>query len=100
MQVRPNMLHRSSRQNGTAQPASGKTLAFQIARQWPQQEAEDASEPQACTPISLRDWFAGQALSGMLSKMTQEEYLGRAHVELADDAYQLADAMLERSRRS
>lgn len=100
MQVSSKMFQRSSPQNGTAQPISGKSFAFQIVRQWPEQEAEEVHEPQACTTISLRDWFAGQALAGMLSKMTREEYLGLAHVELADDAYHLADAMLERSRRS
>lgn len=48
--------------------------------------------------ISLRDWFAGQALVGVLAKMTHDEYLGSAHVQLAEDAYHLADAMLAQRR--
>jgi len=49
--------------------------------------------------MSLRDWFAGQALAGMLahgphpdmSHLTEAQFL--AHV--AGGAYSLADAMLE-----
>ena len=48
--------------------------------------------------ISLRDWFAGQALAGVLAKMTHDEYLGSAHVQIAEDAYHLADAMLAQRR--
>lgn len=38
--------------------------------------------------MSLRDWFAGQALSGLLASGLREA--GRA----ATDAYEIADAML------
>ena len=42
-----------------------------------------------CTPgMSLRDWFAGQALAGMLAN--EHLYCQPA----ADDAYKFADAML------
>lgn len=54
-------------------------------------DSEDAA-------ISLRDWFAGQALVGVLAKMTHDEYLGSAHVQIAEDAYHLADAMLAQRR--
>lgn len=54
-----------------------------------------AGEP-AGAHMPLRDWFAGQALVGVLAKMTHDEYLGSAHVQIVDDAYRLADAMLAR----
>lgn len=46
-----------------------------------------------CNGMSLRDWFAGQALSGLLSQangtaMTSEKRLGAAW------AYKMADAMI------
>lgn len=40
--------------------------------------------------MDLRDWFAGQALAGMLAHLPT---LGPA--DIAADAYQWADAMLE-----
>ena len=41
------------------------------------------------TGMSLRDWFAGQALAGLLTKLTDEELAASA-------AYLCADAMLKR----
>lgn len=41
-------------------------------------------------PGDLRDWFAGQALAGLL---TNEGYLDN-HVDRAEFAYTQADAML------
>ena len=41
--------------------------------------------------MSLRDWFAGQALAGMLSNPHSDE---GAWVLLASDSYRAADAML------
>lgn len=42
--------------------------------------------------MTLRDWFAGQALTGMLSSETDDSTY---YVELAADrAYRFADAML------
>jgi hypothetical protein len=48
--------------------------------------------------MSLRDYFAAQALTGVLASAA-EKYLdaygpGRAHERIAEDAYFLADAML------
>ena len=40
--------------------------------------------------MSLRDWFAGQALAGILSR----PYRGGTPREFAEDAYEQADAML------
>lgn len=42
--------------------------------------------------MSLRDWFAGQALCGLAAKSD----LGGKWVEYAEAAYKLADAMLKR----
>ena len=42
--------------------------------------------------MTLRDYFAGQALSGMLAN---PEPLDLLHNEIADYAYEVADAMLE-----
>ena len=47
--------------------------------------------------MSLRDWYAGQALVGMLAHSTRYKPLdGRAdwHSAIAEEAVQLADAML------
>lgn len=48
--------------------------------------------------MSLRDWFAGQALSGLLAAEAHEQAIGytpdRA-TEMAGKAYGLADAMLK-----
>jgi hypothetical protein len=53
--------------------------------------------------MSLRDWFAGQALSGMLAHSTRykprEGAPANWHQAIAEEAYELADAMLaERAR--
>lgn len=69
-------------------------------------------------PISLRDWFAGQAMAAIVSCYTsvgknddglttgchnQDMMIGKSHItgecdglwEIAEDAYSLADAMLK-----
>lgn len=49
-----------------------------------------------CTGMSIRDWFAGMALSGLLSNSESSQ---KAAVMFAADAYRVADAMLfERSK--
>jgi hypothetical protein len=67
-----------------------------------QHETRDGSWNQTyCPGMSLRDWFAGQALMGV-----GQEYLHRngfhgdtLHQNLAIHAYRIADAMLaERAR--
>lgn len=46
--------------------------------------------------ISLRDWFAGQAITGILAACSPGyEYTGsNAAISYANDAYRHADAML------
>jgi len=49
--------------------------------------------------MSLRDWFAGQALAGMLANAEWMRFLARdagndAHARLATHSYGYADAML------
>ena len=43
--------------------------------------------------ISLRDYFAGQALNGILMNYTTERF-GISEKSIADHAYKLADALL------
>lgn len=50
--------------------------------------------------MSLRDWLAGQALSGMLAATCEYGELDQAYIEqkttsAAESAYRVADAMLE-----
>ena len=48
--------------------------------------------------MSLRDWFAGQALQGMLAHATRyrprPEAPANWHDAIAEEAYEIADAML------
>ena len=46
--------------------------------------------------MSLRDWFAGQALSGFLQR---KEYDKETFTTAATDAYRYADAMLETRKK-
>ena len=48
---------------------------------------KNANEEQGMT---LRDWFAGQALTGMVSYVVE----GATFENVAEDAYKAADAML------
>jgi hypothetical protein len=49
--------------------------------------------------MTLRDYFAGQALNGILMNYTTERF-GISENSIADHAYKLADAMLaERERK-
>jgi hypothetical protein len=49
--------------------------------------------------ISLRDWFAGKALLGMMGIVLREQEFGKEFPEVNDRAaalcYRLADAMIE-----
>lgn len=50
------------------------------------------------TGMSLRDWFAGMALQGLLARTSLGDYGGKANIAI--DAYAMADAMLaERSKQ-
>ena len=56
-----------------------------------------ADDSQMYLGMTLRDWFAGQALSGILTtlivpKASGAEYAGKA---VARNAYRIADAMIE-----
>lgn len=55
------------------------------------------ADPSCCdTGMSLRDWFAGQALLGLLLGIRVHPDMGIPSPEtFAWDAYQLADCMLE-----
>ncbi len=64
---------------------------------------EGFGNPLYDTPgMSLRDWFAGQALSGMLAHTNNDfqPYGFDASVYFAEDAYRHADAMLAARERT
>ena len=44
--------------------------------------------------MSLRDWFAGQALAGILSGIKNKQDIRNNYHHAADEAYGYADAML------
>lgn len=47
--------------------------------------------------MSLRDWFAGQALASMT--VAPDYSKGHCNAAMADRAYHIADAMLERRKK-
>lgn len=50
----------------------------------------------AAQGMSLRDWFAGQALAGMVGGyMSNPDMGGLTPAMIADEAYQYADAMIQ-----
>ena len=52
------------------------------------------------TGMTLRDWFAGQALAGLLSQPDFDSHHDDAE-DMARDLYEMADAMLaEREKRN
>jgi hypothetical protein len=55
-------------------------------------EYQDAPPPQG---MSLRDWFAGQALAGLLVNPAPDSMEAMGALECAGEAYALADAMLK-----
>ncbi len=50
--------------------------------------------------MSLRDWFAGQALAGLIANPNRDATRGKKGVEpIAQYAYEYADAMLEARKK-
>ena len=45
--------------------------------------------------MTLRDWFAGQALVGLLAEQSHPDCGGQSYCDLTESAYTLADIMLE-----
>ena len=49
--------------------------------------------------MTLRDWFAGQALTGIIARMSKSEFESGANAEdwsfAAGDAYDIADQMIK-----
>ena len=44
--------------------------------------------------MTLRDWFAGQAVAGILARGLPVEIEGRSHIPIPEAAYIIADAMI------
>lgn len=64
-------------------------------------ENGDVLATKAVDGMSLRDYFAGQALVGMCANAVLAEHIGRkGHGELVDSAYVIADAMLKERAKS
>lgn len=61
---------------------------------FPRTGADGHTSPQR--GMSLRDWFAGQALAGLCQNWNENPMNTKS---CADVAYDLADAMLERRRK-
>lgn len=62
-------------------------------------EGEGHGNPKYHSPgMTLRDWFAGRVLEGMLAHATRyKPHLGDSHnwrAAISEEAYQMADAML------
>lgn len=49
--------------------------------------------------LSIRDWFAGQALAGVVVGILAQAERGTSSDAIADSAYSIADAMIERGKK-
>jgi len=49
--------------------------------------------------MTLRDWFAGQALAGIFAYYADADARRPKDMELAEDMYRIADAMLEQRNK-
>ena len=65
-----------------------------------QDPQNDTLQYDAQTGMTLRDWFAGQALSGLANHADFDHYEQESHsANLATLAYAIADAMLKAQYR-
>lgn len=66
---------------------------------FPGGDGKFACGPYYETGMSLRDWFAGMALQGLISRNVNGIEVNGRRVKLEEAAYMVADAMLkERSK--
>jgi hypothetical protein len=57
----------------------------------------DGVQPQLVpSSVSLRDYLAGQALAGMCAAAAEPAYGRAMQLKIAETAYQIADAMMEK----
>lgn len=86
-----------ARQNGTGKPATGTGAPPNPPSGGSVGQKPDASpDPNQIYPVKLRDWFAGQVISGeMACQSTRFREWNESNVkDLAEWAYDVADAMM------
>ena len=71
-----------------SKPINDGGLAFARASTFANGECQTFSQ----TGMTLRDWFAGQALNGIMSVVGDSDYIQEM---VASNAYAMADAMIE-----
>lgn len=62
---------------------------------WPVCPVPNSVDVSFLSGMSLRDWFAGQALAGILSDASWQDSPIYLWPDIAEDAYLFADAMLD-----
>jgi hypothetical protein len=87
---------RMSKNEGYSAPANGGPA-------FPDDSRADYTGGRVCLQyMRLRDWFAGLAMQGMLAEAAHPEHLGfglKDFPSLAEEAFDLADAMLKARER-
>ena len=61
--------------------------------------ANDPAFKLGCEGMTLRDWFAGQALAGLLASIKDAEEILNNYAHAANEAWSYADAMIAERER-
>jgi hypothetical protein len=86
---------------GTACPLHNNDMGYLCtkhdAMRWLEDHPENEVKTSTLSGISLRDYFAGQALSAMsgMAENSVSSYAGMSLEQVATEAYEVADAMLK-----
>jgi hypothetical protein len=84
--------------------SSVRGQALALTESHPLSETHGEFEMQEMNSFELRDWFAGQALAGMLSnpqcpQQVSGEPFDQYAAKMTDSAYRFAEAMMRQSNR-